>query len=340
MRTQNQGSGAKVGKRGALASAAGDAGAQGWLGVARRDSNQQARADDQRTAEQHEQTRLVMPDEVRDQCSGEQLCVVELRNVAGRGVLDGEIEAECPGRTEDAHHSQRQQERGRERMGVDTGERQASHCRDYAGAEGKALRRLGAREHARPNHVDRKAGDADQATCKTDEIDVLGVAERVDRNDHTAETNKQGQSFLWGDALAKKAGREQGDNHRRGEDEDVEHGQREMAEGYHDADIVRHVEQGTQYLADDRARAQIAKPAAHCSLQRQRDRHEEPHEGDDLLGRQAVLSDPLDATVAEHPEGEAEDSKEHGSQVGDAGFHRGSSHRAARDREKIQENIT
>ena len=33
------------------------------------------------------------------------------------------------------------------------------------------------------------------------------------------------------------------------------------------------------------------------------------HEGYDLFGRQAVLPDPLDATVAQHPAGEAEDSK-------------------------------
>ncbi len=255
-------------------------------------------------------------------------------------MLDGEIEAERTGRAENAHHSQCQPQRGRERLGVEAGERQAGHGCDQARAEGNAFGWLCAREDARPDHVDRKAGDAHQATGKTDEIDVLGVAKRVDRNDHTGEADEQGQSLLWGDALAQKNCRQQGDDHRRGEDKDVEHGQREMTEGDNDADIVRHVEQGTKHLADHRARAQIAKPAAHRGLQRQRDRHEESHEGNYLFWRQAVLPDPLDATVAEHPAGEAEDSKEDGGQVGDPGFHRGSPHWAAWDREKIQENMT
>ncbi len=135
-----------------------------------------------------------------------------------------------------------------------------------------------------------KQADAHHATGETDEIDALDVAKRVDRNDHTAEADEQGQSFFPRDALAKKTCRKQGDDHRRGEDEDVEHGQRKMAEGDHDADVIRHVEHGAQHLADHRARAQVAEPAAHRGLQRQRDRHEETHEGNNLLGRQAVLA--------------------------------------------------
>jgi len=251
-----------------------------------------------------------VPDHVGDQGSGEQLCVVELRNVAGRSVLDGEVEAECAGRAENAHHSQHQPKRGRKRLGMEAGERQACHGRNHARAEREALGRFGAREHARPNHVDRKACDAHQATGETDEIDVLDVAKRVNRNDHAAEADQQSQSLLPCDALAEKDGRKQGDNHRRGEDEDVEHGQREMAKGNNDADIVRHVQQRAQNLANHRARAQIAQSVAHRSLQRERDRHEETHEGNNLVWRQAVLPNPLDATVAEHPAGEAKNSKE------------------------------
>src|ERR1039457_7394447 len=88
-----------------------------------------------------------------------------------------------------------------------------------------------------------------------------------------------------------------------------------MAEGNDDADVVRHVQKGAQHLAHHRVRTQIAEVAAHSGLQRERQRYEQTHECDDLFGWQPILPDPLDATVAEHPTGEAEDSKKNGSQV-------------------------
>jgi hypothetical protein len=59
-----------------------------------------------------------------------------------------------------------------------------------------------------------------------------------------------------------------------------------------------------------------------------------------LARNKPILPDPLDATVAEHPTGEAEDSKKDGGQVGDTGFHRAPSIRAVRDKENIQSDIT
>jgi hypothetical protein len=88
-----------------------------------------------------------VPDEVGDQRAGDQLGVVVLRDVAGRGVLDGDIEAERATCAEDAHHSQRQPERARERSGVEAGERQAGYGRHQSGAECKALGRFGARQY-------------------------------------------------------------------------------------------------------------------------------------------------------------------------------------------------
>jgi len=113
-----------------------------------------------------------------------------------------------------------------------------------------------------------------------------------------------------------------------------------MAEGDDDADVVGHVERGAQHLADHRTRAEIAETAARCGLQHERDRHEEAHEGNNLFGREAVLADPLDATVAEHPTGEAEDGNEDGGQVGDAGFHWGPSRGAGQVGEMIQSDMT
>jgi hypothetical protein len=112
-----------------------------------------------------------------------------------------------------------------------------------------------------------------------------------------------------------------------------------MAQGDYNTNNVRHIEHRAQYLANHRARAQTVKTAAHSGLQRKRDRHKDTHEGNDLGWRQAVLPDPLDATVAEHPAGESKNSKEDGGQVGDAGFHRDSSRRVVRDGEKLQENM-
>jgi hypothetical protein len=324
----------------ALALSDGDVGEQGWLGVARGEGDHQARANNQRSTEQHGKARLVVPDEVGDQRAGEQLRVVVLRDVAGRCVLDCDIEAERAGCAEDAHHSQRQPERERERVRVEAGERETGHGRDQAGAESKALWRFGARKHAGPDHVDRKAGDAYKATDEADEIDPLGMAPGGDRDDHAAKADEQGKNLPGGDAFAKNDGREHGDGERRGEDKDVEHGQREMAESNNDADVVRHVQKGAQYLAHRGARTQIAKIAAHCGPQRERERHEETHAGDDFFRWQAVLPDPLDATIAEHPTGEAEDCKKDRGQVGDAGFHGDPPRRGVRVREKIQPDMT
>jgi len=139
-----------------------------------------------------------VPDEVGDQRAGDQLGVVVLRDVAGRGVLDGDIEAERATCAEDAHHSQRQPERARERSGVEAGERQAGYGRHQSGAECKALGRFGARQYARPDDVDRKAGDAHQATEQADEVDALRMAPGGDRDDHAAKTDEKGKSFPGG----------------------------------------------------------------------------------------------------------------------------------------------
>jgi hypothetical protein len=87
-------------------------------------------------------------------------------------------------------------------------------------------------------------------------------------------------------------------------------------------------------------RAQTAQVAAHGGLQRERQRHEAAHEGDYLVGRQAVLPDPLDATVAQHPAGEAGDSESDGGQIGNAGFHRDHSRWAVLDKDKFQSDMT
>jgi hypothetical protein len=60
---------------------------------------------------------------------------------------------------------------------------------------------------------------------------------------------RRARAFLGGDAFIKQDGREHGDDQRRSEDKDVEHGQREMAEGDDHADVVCHVQQGAQHLA-------------------------------------------------------------------------------------------
>ena len=63
------------------------------LRIAGGEGDHEAGGDDERSAEEHGKAGFVVPDEPGEESAGEQLGVVELGDVARRGVLDGDVEA-------------------------------------------------------------------------------------------------------------------------------------------------------------------------------------------------------------------------------------------------------
>jgi hypothetical protein len=91
----------------------------------------------------------------------------------------------------------------------------------------------------------------------------------------------------------------------------------EVSERDDDADVVCHVEAGAGNLAAEPVRAQDMLLATRESVDGEKDCHEEPKEGDHLVGRKAGLADELDGGIGEHPEGEAREREANCLKIGD-----------------------
>ncbi len=103
-----------------------------------------------------------------------------------------------------------------------------------------------------------KQADADHAGEEADPVGFVRAAPGMDGDDDSREAGEDGESLGPGHALAEQKRREQRDNHGREEDEDVEGGQGEVAQGDDDADIVAEVEGGAEDLRAEFVRQESA----------------------------------------------------------------------------------
>ena len=71
-----------------------DGAAGKWERLSRGDSDVEARGKDEGSAKEHVKAGLVTPDEIGDERASDELGVVVLRYVGGRGVFDGNVETE------------------------------------------------------------------------------------------------------------------------------------------------------------------------------------------------------------------------------------------------------
>lgn len=183
--------------------------------------------------------------------------------------------------------------------------------------KGETLGRFGLGEDAGPYHVGGEAGDADNAGGEADPVAFACAAPGMHGDDDSGETCNDRHALLPGQTLVQKNGGEQRDHDGGHEDEDVEEGEGEMSERDDDADVVCHVEAGAGNLAAEPVRAQDTLLATRESVDGEKDGHEEPKEGDHLVGRKTGLADKLDGGIGEHPEGEAGEREANCLEIGD-----------------------
>ena len=171
--------------------------------LARGDSDVYAGYKDEGSAEEHIKAGLVVPDEIGEECTGNQLGVVILCHVGRRSVLDSDVEAERAERAEEAHGEETEREAERKGRGMYEGHQgKAGDRRDDAGKESEALRRFRLGEHTRPDHIGGEAGDADHAGGETDPVTLACAGPWMHSNDDSGESCDNGRGPAPGHAFA------------------------------------------------------------------------------------------------------------------------------------------
>ncbi len=278
--------------------------------------------EDESAAEDDGYLGLVVPDEVGEKHTRKQLGVVVLGDVGCRSVLNRDVEAERSGGTEQAHGEESDAEAGCKWCGMEEHKCEAGNCSNQAGEERQALGRFGAGEDAGPDHVHREAGYAEHAGGKADPIDLARLTPGVDGDDHARKPGDDSQRLSPWQPLVQKKGGEQSDDHGRDEDEDVKHGERKMAQGDDDADVVAQVQAGADQLPLDSVRAQGTRLAAHHRVGAEKYGHEQAEKRHHLIDGKTGLADELDGRVGHDPEGETGKGEADGAKVCDGRLHR------------------
>jgi len=181
--------------------------------------------------------------------AGDELGVVVLGDIGGCGVTEGNEEADASCRAEGAGCHEGKQQSRTDGLGVPEEGDEAGCGHHDSGEDGEALGSFSLGEDAGPHHVDGEAGDADETCRVPDPIALAGGAEGTDGDDDAGESDGDGERLAQAGVLVEEDGREDGDDHGRQEDEDVEERERNMAQGNHDADVVGEVETGAYELA-------------------------------------------------------------------------------------------
>jgi hypothetical protein len=166
----------------------------------------EARGEDEGSAKENVEAGLVTPDEIGDERASDELGVVVLRYVGGRGVFDGNVEAEGSESTEKSHGDESRGEVDGEGRGVDEGhESETDDSGDDAGEEGEALGRFGLGEDAGPYHIGGEAGDADNAGGEADPVAFAWAAPGMHGDDDSGEACNDRHGLLPGPSCRKMA---------------------------------------------------------------------------------------------------------------------------------------
>ena len=279
----------------------------------------EAGADDERSSEDHGEGGNFVKGEVGDDRAGDQLGVVILRDVGGRGVTEGDEEADAAGRAAGAGDKERQEQAGRDGLGMPRHASEAGDGQHDSGKDGEAFGGFSLCEHARPDHVDGEAGDAHHACGVADPVALAGGAEGIDGEDDAGESDGDGERFTQARVFAEEEGREQGDDPGGQEHEDVEERERNVAQGDDDADIVGEVEAGARELTTGPAWPERCEFAARESISRQEEGDEEAEKSDDFVGGKGRAANVFDDAVGKDPAGESADGEQDRGEIGGAG---------------------
>lgn len=134
-----------------------------------------------------------MKDEKRNDGAGDKLGVVILGDVGCRGMPESDEEADASRGAEGARQKQRKKQSRRKRFGVPERAAKAGNGHHDSGEDGEALGSFRLSEDAGPDHVDRKAGDANHASRVADPIAPARGTEGIDGDDDACKSNGDGE---------------------------------------------------------------------------------------------------------------------------------------------------
>jgi hypothetical protein len=291
-----------------------------WSGGSRgEEGDVEAGADDEGPAEEHPEGGEFVEDEEGDEGAGDELGVVILRNVGGRGVAESDEEADASGGTAGTGGEERQEQSGRDGLGMPRHAGEAGDGQHDSGKDGEAFGGFSLGENAGPDHVDGEAGDADETSGVADPIALAGRAEGIDGDHDSEKADGDGEGFAQAWVLVEEDGREDGDDRGGQEDEDVEEGERNVAECDNDAEVVGEVEAGTGELAAGLRWPEGGEFAARKGIGGEEEGDEEAEKSDDFVGGKERAADVFDDAVGEDPAGESANGEQDGGEVGGAG---------------------
>jgi hypothetical protein len=151
-------------------------------------------------------------DEEGDEGAGDELGVVILRDVGRRRVAEGDEEADASGGTTGTGGEERQEQSGRDGLGMPRHAGEAGDGQHESGKDGEAFGGFSLGENARPDHVDGEAGDAHHTCGVADPVALAGGAEGIDGEDDSEKADGDGERFAQARVFAEEDGGEDGDD--------------------------------------------------------------------------------------------------------------------------------